>query len=53
MPSDPQRAVVRTCQRALEALVRDGGSSAVANEPTPFAEREEIVRTKDHLALRT
>lgn len=53
IPSDLQRAVIRAAQRTLEAIVRDGDSSAVADELTSFTEREEIVRTEDYLALGT
>ena len=53
IPSDLQRAVIRAAQRTLEAIVRDGDSSAVADELASFAEREEIVRTEDYLALGT
>jgi 2-methylisocitrate lyase-like PEP mutase family enzyme len=53
IPSDLQRAAIRACQRALEAIVRDGDSSAVADELASFAEREGIVRTRDYLALGT
>ncbi|MEU3017631.1 MULTISPECIES: oxaloacetate decarboxylase [unclassified Nocardiopsis] len=53
IPSDLQRAVIRACEDVLAAIVRDGDSSAVADSLATFAEREEIVRTTDYLALGT
>ena len=53
IPSDLQRAVIRACEDVLAAIVRDGDSSAVADSLASFAEREEIVRTTDYLALGT
>ncbi|WP_086820461.1 oxaloacetate decarboxylase [Allokutzneria sp. NRRL B-24872] len=49
IPSDLQRAAIAACRRTLAAILEDGDSSAVAAELSTFAEREEIVRTKDYL----
>ncbi|WP_394619014.1 oxaloacetate decarboxylase [Lentzea sp. JNUCC 0626] len=50
IPSDLQRAAISAYQRTLRAIFEDGDSSSVRDELSTFAEREEIVRTKDYLS---
>ncbi|EFV13678.1 isocitrate lyase/PEP mutase family protein [Segniliparus rugosus] len=51
IPSDLQRATITACRRTLEAIKRDGDSSALKDEMVSFKEREEIIETKKYLAL--
>lgn len=53
IPSDLQRAAIRAMQRALEAIARDGDSSAARDELASFAERESIIRTSAFLDIDT
>ena len=50
IPSDLQRAAITAVQKTLGAILKDGDSSSVRDELSTFAEREEIVRTKDYLS---
>lgn len=49
IPSDLQRATIHACQATLDAILKDGDSSALKNQMASFKEREEIIRTKDYL----
>lgn len=51
VPSDLQRAVITAVRETLEALNRDGDSSAVQDRMASFAERERIVRTDEYLRV--
>ncbi|MET7640004.1 isocitrate lyase/PEP mutase family protein [Streptomyces sp. NPDC005438] len=51
VPSDLQRAVITAVRETLEAVNRDGDSSAVQERLASFAERERIVRTKEYLSV--
>jgi 2-methylisocitrate lyase-like PEP mutase family enzyme len=51
IPSDLQRAAIRAMQTTLEAILRDGDSSAVEDQLATFSERELIARTDEFLAL--
>jgi len=49
IPSDLQRAAIHAMQKTLNAISADGNSQSIADELASFAEREEIIRTKDYL----
>lgn len=51
VPSDLQRAVIRCMGEVLEALARDGDSSAVAELLCPLPERDVVVEQDDWLAF--
>jgi 2-methylisocitrate lyase-like PEP mutase family enzyme len=51
VPNDLQRAAIRSMQKALSAIMRDGGTGSMADDMATMAEREEIVRTRAFLAL--
>jgi 2-methylisocitrate lyase-like PEP mutase family enzyme len=51
VPSDLQRAAIRAMQEVLAVMRRDGNSRAGAGRMATFAEREEIVRTREYLDL--
>ncbi len=51
IPSDLQRAAIFAMQATLEAIRRDGDSSAVAERMVTFADRELLIGTPDYLAL--
>ncbi len=51
IPSDLQRAAIHAMQKTLEVIHRDGDSKAIADQLVTFNEREEIIGTKDYLAL--
>ncbi len=50
VPSDLQRAALFAINEALTSIRRDGNTQAISDRMTSFSEREEIVRTADHLA---
>ncbi len=50
VPSDLQRAALFAINEALASIRRDGNTQAISDRMTSFSEREEIVRTADHLA---
>jgi len=49
IPSDLQRAAIRSMQITLEAIKSHGDSSSVADELASFQEREKIIGTADWL----
>jgi 2-methylisocitrate lyase-like PEP mutase family enzyme len=49
IPSDTQRAAIKSMQRALAAIARDGSSAAVRGDMVSFKEREAIIGTADYL----
>lgn len=51
IPSDLQRAAIHAMQETLKAIHHDGDSKALADQLVTFNEREEIIGTKDYLAL--
>ena len=51
IPSDLQRAAIFAMQATLDAIRRDGDSSAVAERMVSFADREVLIGTPDYLAL--
>ncbi len=51
IPSDLQRAAIFAMQATLEAIRRDGDSTAVAARMVSFADREVVIGTPDYLAL--
>jgi len=51
IPSDLQRSAIAAMQRTLAAIKEDGDSHRLADQLASFKEREEIVQTKDYLAL--
>ncbi|MFN7097628.1 MAG: oxaloacetate decarboxylase [Gammaproteobacteria bacterium] len=51
IPSDLQRAAIKAMQTTLDAIQRDGNSSAIAEQLTSFKEREVIVDTKRYLEI--
>lgn len=51
IPSDLQRATIRACQRTLDAIYKNGDSATVKEEMASFTDRENIIRTKDYLAI--
>lgn len=51
IPSDLQRASIRACQRTLDAIYKHGDSASVKEEMASFADRENIIRTKDYLSI--
>ncbi|MFJ7087052.1 oxaloacetate decarboxylase [Streptomyces griseus] len=53
VPSDLQRSVITAVRQTLEAINRDGDSSAVRDRLASFAERERIVRTTEYLSIGT
>lgn len=50
IPSDLQRAALFAMEQTLQAILRDGDSSAVQDRMVSFAEREAIIGTADWLA---
>ncbi|MBM3531007.1 MAG: oxaloacetate decarboxylase [Alphaproteobacteria bacterium] len=50
IPSDLQRAAIRSMQRTLAAIARDGSSAGILDQLAPFDEREVLVGTADFLA---
>jgi 2-methylisocitrate lyase-like PEP mutase family enzyme len=51
IPSDLQRAAIFAMQQTLEAIKADGDSQSLQDKMVSFADREQIIRTKDYLAL--
>jgi len=51
IPSDLQRASIHATQRVLEIIKADGDSKSLKDDMTSFKDREEIVRTRDYLAV--
>lgn len=51
VPNDLQRAAIRSMQRTLAILRRDGGTAAIADELVTMAEREQIIGTEEYLRL--
>jgi 2-methylisocitrate lyase-like PEP mutase family enzyme len=51
IPSDLQRIAIKAWQRVLEAISRDGDSASLKDDMVPFAQREEIVGTREYLSL--
>jgi len=51
IPSDLQRAAIYAMQKTLEVIHRDGDSKTIAEQLVSFNAREEIIGTKDYLAL--
>ncbi|OGV29487.1 MAG: isocitrate lyase [Legionellales bacterium RIFCSPHIGHO2_12_FULL_35_11] len=51
IPSDLQRAAIKAIQKTLKAIYNDGNSESVAEQLTSFSEREQIIGTKEYLAL--
>jgi 2-methylisocitrate lyase-like PEP mutase family enzyme len=49
IPSDLQRAAIRSVQKVLQAIRKHGDSSSMAEELATFKEREQIIRTSDFL----
>ncbi|AHH18433.1 isocitrate lyase family protein [Nocardia nova SH22a] len=49
IPSDLQRATITACRRTLDAIFRDGDSSARKNDMVSFADREHIIGTEQYL----
>lgn len=50
-PSDLQRAAIRTMQRVLSTLARDGSTQAMKDDFVTMRERDALVRTEDYLTL--
>ncbi len=51
IPSDLQRAAIRGYQLALNAIYEHGDSGSVAEHMASFQDREDIIRTKEYLAI--
>jgi 2-methylisocitrate lyase-like PEP mutase family enzyme len=51
IPSDLQRVAIKACERVLEAIRRDGDSASQKDNMVSFEDREEIVRTREYLAV--
>ncbi len=51
VPSDLQRMAIRSMQRVLEVIGRDGNGGALAGEMASFNERDEVVDTAGYLDL--
>jgi 2-methylisocitrate lyase-like PEP mutase family enzyme len=51
IPSDLHRAAIRAMQRTLQAILRSGDSTELANDLASFQEREQIVDTSRYRAL--
>jgi 2-methylisocitrate lyase-like PEP mutase family enzyme len=51
VPNDLQRASIKSMQRALDAIKRDGGTMSMMADMASMAEREKIVRTEEFLRL--
>lgn len=51
IPSDLQRAAIRTMEEVLAAIARDGNSAALEHRMASFGEREGLVNTQEYLAL--
>ena len=51
VPSDLQRMAIRSMQRVLDVIKRDGNGGALADEMASFAERDAVVDTADFLDL--
>jgi len=51
VPNDLQRATIRTMQRVLEVIKRQGGTSEIMGDLATMAEREKIIRTDEFLSL--
>lgn len=51
IPSDLQRAAIANMQKTLEEIKRHGDSGHIADQLATFNEREQIIATKEYLAL--
>lgn len=51
IPSDLQRAAIRAMQKTLDVIHKNGDSKTIADQLATFNEREEIIGTKEYLAL--
>lgn len=51
IPSDLQRAMLKACQRTLNFIKKDGDSAAMQQDMATFSDREQVIRTKDYLAI--
>ncbi|QSH40847.1 oxaloacetate decarboxylase [Lentisphaerota bacterium ZTH] len=51
IPSDLQRASIKAMEDTLQAIYRDGDSSAISEKLATFDEREEIIETSRYLSL--
>ncbi len=49
IPSDLQRASIKAMQNTLQAIKRDGDSSAISDQLATFAEREAIIGTERYI----
>lgn len=49
IPSDLQRAAIRSMQQTLDVIKRDGDSSAISDQLASFNEREQIIDTQSYL----
>ncbi|MCG7563448.1 MULTISPECIES: oxaloacetate decarboxylase [Pseudoalteromonas] len=51
IPSDLQRATIQACQNTLSTILKYGDSGSIADSMASFSDREQIIRTKDYLAI--
>jgi 2-methylisocitrate lyase-like PEP mutase family enzyme len=51
IPSDLQRVAIKACERVLESISRDGDSASQRDNMVSFKDREEIVGTREYLAM--
>ena len=51
IPSDLQRATIHACQNTLNTILKYGDSSSIIEKMASFSDREQIVRTKEYLAI--
>ena len=49
IPSDTQRAAIKSTQRVLAAIARDGSSASMQKDMVSFKEREELIDTEAYL----
>jgi 2-methylisocitrate lyase-like PEP mutase family enzyme len=49
IPSDTQRAAIKSMQRVLAAIARDGSSAAMRDDMVSFKEREALIGTDGYL----
>jgi 2-methylisocitrate lyase-like PEP mutase family enzyme len=50
IPSDLQRAAIKSMQHTLNAIKQDGDSSSISDQLATFNERENIIDTKSYLS---
>lgn len=51
IPSDLQRAAIHAWQNTLKAILEHGDSGGIADQMASFADREQIIKTKEYLAI--